>query len=113
MVLIGVKTPNARAIGLNGSKVNPDVLALQELCGYDEKQLKADAAKWGHNYVKILKTRGYPVGLTSLENQLLQKNLLLINYGMVCYIVKPLELTSLWFIYLQLIVTSDLKKQIL
>ena len=44
---------------------NPDVLALQELCGYDEKQLKADAAKWGHNYVKILKTRGYPVGLTS------------------------------------------------
>ena len=46
---------------------NPDVLALQELCGYDENQLKADAAKWGHNYVKILKTRGYPVGLTSLK----------------------------------------------
>ena len=44
---------------------NPDVLALQELCGYDEEQLKADAAKWGHNHVKILKTAGYPVGLTS------------------------------------------------
>ncbi len=32
---------------------NPDVLALQELCGYNEAQLKADAAKWGHSYVKI------------------------------------------------------------
>ncbi|XOV91998.1 MAG: endonuclease/exonuclease/phosphatase family protein [Bacteroidota bacterium] len=44
---------------------DPDVLALQELCGFDETQLAADAAKWGHNYVKILKTEGYPVGLTS------------------------------------------------
>ena len=41
------------------------MLALQELCGYDEEQLKTDAAKWGHNHVKILKTGGYPVGLTS------------------------------------------------
>ncbi|MBD0831981.1 endonuclease/exonuclease/phosphatase family protein [Aestuariibaculum sediminum] len=44
---------------------NPDVLALQELCGYNEEKLKSDAAQWGHNYVKILKTEGYPVGLTS------------------------------------------------
>ena len=44
---------------------NPDILALQELCGYTEEKLKADAAKWGHNYVKILKTEGYPTGLTS------------------------------------------------
>ncbi|MEN8228666.1 MAG: endonuclease/exonuclease/phosphatase family protein [Bacteroidota bacterium] len=43
----------------------PDVLALQELCGYNEEKLKADAAKWGHPYVKILKSEGYPVGLTS------------------------------------------------
>lgn len=43
----------------------PDVLALQELCGYDEEQLKADAAKWGHPYVQLLKTEGYPTGLTS------------------------------------------------
>lgn len=44
---------------------NPDVLALQELCGYNEEKLKVDAAKWGHQYVKILKTQGYPVGITS------------------------------------------------
>lgn len=44
---------------------NPDVLALQELTGYNEEKLKADAKKWGHHYVKILKTNGYPVGLTS------------------------------------------------
>lgn len=46
---------------------NPDVLALQELCGYDEDKLKTDAAKWGHPYVKILKTEGYPVGITSKQ----------------------------------------------
>ena len=44
---------------------HPDVVALQELCGYNEEKLKADAKQWGHNYVKILKTKGYPVGLTS------------------------------------------------
>lgn len=43
----------------------PDVLALQELCGYDERQLKEDALKWGHQYVQILKTTGYPTALTS------------------------------------------------
>lgn len=46
-------------------KENPDVLALQELCAYNEDKLKEDAAKWGHPFVKILKTEGYPVGLTS------------------------------------------------
>ncbi len=43
----------------------PDVLALQELCGYSEEQLKEDAMKWGHPYVQILKTKGYPTALTS------------------------------------------------
>ncbi len=52
---------------------NPDVLALQELCGYNEEKLKADAAKWGHNYVKILKTEGYPTGLTSREPIMLKE----------------------------------------
>lgn len=43
----------------------PDVLALQELCGYTEDKLKKDAAKWGHKYVQLLKTNGYPTALTS------------------------------------------------
>ncbi len=43
----------------------PDVLALQELCGYDEQKLKEDALQWGHEYVQILKTSGYPTALTS------------------------------------------------
>ncbi|UNY98744.1 endonuclease/exonuclease/phosphatase family protein [Zhouia spongiae] len=45
----------------------PDVLALQELCGYTEEMLKEDAKEWGHPYVKILKTEGYPVGITSRQ----------------------------------------------
>lgn len=43
----------------------PDVLALQELCGYTKEKLLEDAKQWGHNYAEILKTDGYPVGITS------------------------------------------------
>lgn len=43
----------------------PDVLALQELCGYSEEKLKEDALTWGHPYVQLLKTEGYPTALTS------------------------------------------------
>ncbi|MGX1930065.1 endonuclease/exonuclease/phosphatase family protein [Flagellimonas sp. 2504JD4-2] len=43
----------------------PDVVALQELCGYDEQMLKEDALQWGHQYVQLLKTEGYPTALTS------------------------------------------------
>ena len=46
-------------------KQKPDVLALQELCGYDEQKLKEDALEWGHPYVQLLKTDGYPTALTS------------------------------------------------
>jgi len=46
---------------------NPDVFALQELCGYTQEQLLEDAKKWGHSYAEILKTSGYPVGITSKE----------------------------------------------
>ncbi|MDO5977406.1 endonuclease/exonuclease/phosphatase family protein [Flavivirga spongiicola] len=43
----------------------PDVLALQELCGYTQETLLREAKKWGHPYAEILKTSGYPVGITS------------------------------------------------
>ncbi|MDN5213287.1 endonuclease/exonuclease/phosphatase family protein [Fulvivirgaceae bacterium BMA12] len=43
----------------------PDVVALQELCGYTKQKLLGDAKDWGHNYAEILKTSGYPVGITS------------------------------------------------
>lgn len=45
----------------------PDVVALQELCGYTKELLLEDAKKWGHSYVEILKTSGYPVGITSSQ----------------------------------------------
>lgn len=44
---------------------SPDVLALQELCGFNEDKLKQLAAMYGHNYVAIVKNEGYPVGITS------------------------------------------------
>ena len=45
----------------------PDIIALQELCGYTQEQLLEDAKKWGHSYAKIVKTTGYPVGITSIK----------------------------------------------
>jgi len=43
----------------------PDVVALQELCGFTRERLSELAESWGHPYAEILKTRGYPVGITS------------------------------------------------
>jgi len=43
----------------------PDIFALQELCGYTQAELEQDAKAWGHDYAIILKEEGYPVGLTS------------------------------------------------
>ena len=47
------------------SSQQPDVVALQELCGYTPEQLAEDAKSWGHGYSVLLKTTGYSVGLTS------------------------------------------------
>ncbi|GJM29474.1 MAG: hypothetical protein DHS20C17_21090 [Cyclobacteriaceae bacterium] len=46
---------------------NPDVVALQELCDYTREKLLEDATEWGHTHAEILKTSGYPVGITSKE----------------------------------------------
>ena len=55
---------------------SPDVFALQELCGYTEEKLREDAASWGHPYSVLLKTKGYPVGLTSRKPIELKERLL-------------------------------------
>lgn len=44
---------------------NPDIVALQELCKYNDKKLAEDALSWGHEYSILLKTTGYSVGITS------------------------------------------------
>ena len=46
---------------------NPDVVAVQELCDYTKDRLLKDAKNWGHSYAEVLKTSGYPVGITSKE----------------------------------------------
>lgn len=47
------------------AKQQPDVVALQELNGFDEKKLAETARAWGHSHSVILKKDGFPVGLTS------------------------------------------------
>jgi len=44
---------------------SPDLVALQELCGFTPKRLKKLAASYGHPYVVLQKRSGYPVGATS------------------------------------------------
>ena len=46
-------------------KQDPEILALQELCGFTQESLLAMAQQWGHPYAVILKENGYPVGITS------------------------------------------------
>lgn len=46
---------------------DPEVLALQELCGFTQETLSALARQWGHPYAVIHKEDGYPVGITSKE----------------------------------------------
>ena len=58
----GERKQNAIA-WINSQK--PDVVALQELNGYTREALLEDAREWGHSYAEIVKTAGYPVGLTS------------------------------------------------
>lgn len=55
---------------------NPDVLALQELCGFNQDKLEELAKKWGHNHALILKKDGYPVGITSKQPIVLKERLL-------------------------------------
>lgn len=45
----------------------PDVVALNELVGFTEKDLQALARSYGHPYAAIVKEEGYPVGLTSKQ----------------------------------------------
>lgn len=44
---------------------DPEILALQELCGFTQESLSALAKQWGHPYAVIVKENGYPVGITS------------------------------------------------
>ena len=54
----------------------PDVVALQELCGYNEETLLEDAKKWGHKYAVILKDNCHSVGLTSVSPIVVKEKLI-------------------------------------
>ena len=44
---------------------DPEVMALQELCGFTQASLEALGKQWGHPYAAIVKENGYPMGITS------------------------------------------------
>ncbi len=54
----------------------PDVVALQELCDFTQEKLSELAKAWGHPYAEILKTSGYPVGITSIKPIIIKERIL-------------------------------------
>ena len=55
---------------------DPDVVALQELCDFTEEKLSELAKAWGHPYSELLKTSGYPVGITSTKPIIIKERVL-------------------------------------
>lgn len=45
--------------------LKPDIVSLQELNSYTEEKLAEDARAWGHPHSALLKTGGFPTGITS------------------------------------------------
>ena len=45
--------------------LKPDIVSLQELNSYTEEKLAQDARAWGHPHSALLKTGGFPTGITS------------------------------------------------
>ena len=58
------------------SAQKPDVVALEELCGFTDEKLSMLAKAWGHNYVEIVKSDGYPVGITSSKPIIIKERIL-------------------------------------
>lgn len=56
-------------------KQDPEVLGLEELCGFNQERLEKLAARWGHPYAVIVKENGYPVGITSKKPIILKAKL--------------------------------------
>ncbi|MBT4400035.1 MAG: hypothetical protein HOD37_11185 [Bacteroidetes bacterium] len=54
----------------------PDVLALQEMNGFNPERLAVFAKKWGHDHSAIVKSSGYPVALTSNKPIIVKERLL-------------------------------------
>lgn len=46
-------------------QADPDIVSLDELVGFKEKDLLDLAKTYGHSYVAIVKEKGYPMGITS------------------------------------------------
>ena len=55
---------------------DPEIMALQELCGFNQQKLETLAKEWGHPYAMIVKEGGYPVGVTSKKPITLKTKLL-------------------------------------
>jgi len=46
-------------------KINPDIIAYQEMNKFTQKSIEAFAARYQHNYAVISKVEGYPTALSS------------------------------------------------
>lgn len=67
-ILEGMKldtTPNKVVFVDWVKSINPDIVALQEVNKFKQRQLEDMARSYGHPYAVLLKENGYPVAITS------------------------------------------------
>lgn len=77
---------------------HPDVVALQELCGYTNARLEKEASQWGHAYTVLLKTTGYSVGLSANQPiQVVERKTEGLWHGMLHCIVNGIHVFVVHF----------------
>lgn len=99
-VLVGFRNGASQAEGVAWIREqDPDVVALQELSGWDEAKLREVAAGWGHPHVALLKEKGFNLGVTSREPMhVVERRTADFHHGMLHVQVDEVDLivTHLW-----------------
>ncbi len=99
-VLVGFRNGASQAEGLAWIREQrPDVVALQELSGWNEAKLREVAAAWGHPHVAVLKEGGFNLGITSREPlKVVERRTADFHHGMLHVQVDGVDVivTHLW-----------------
>jgi exodeoxyribonuclease III len=99
-VLVGFRNGASQEEGVAWIREqHPDVVALQELSGWDESKLREIAAGWGHPHVAVLKEGGFNLGVTSREPlKVVERRTADFHHGMLHVQVDGIDVivTHLW-----------------
>jgi len=99
-VLVGFRNGASQEEGVAWIREQqPNVVALQELSGWDEAKLREFATAWGHSHVAVLKEGGFNLGITSREPlKVIERRTADFHHGMLHVQVDGVDVivTHLW-----------------